>query len=268
MENNLTNPTPESLRIPGTPGRLWNNIRNPVREQLSDDNGEPRYAMGGGTILAARWDHRDSTDIDIVTDDPKGIVRKTAQTGKGLAEALNGTLGLQRSATHVRITTADGPVDITVQRPQPEGQEQAAIVDGRRETVLSTCQILCGKLRRTDDSPPRDAYDIITAAERDPANLKEALKTVPPAEIENTARLWKATNARLTIDGHRTISVRTGPPVNDIGIRAAAVLRTFAQEIRHERTAGADPMPDRSDPAGPGSKGQTTGRERGPGHTR
>ena len=79
MENNLTNTTPESLRIPGTPGRLWNNIRNPVREQLSDDNGEPRYAMGGGTILAARWDHRDSTDIDIITDDPKGIVRKTAQ---------------------------------------------------------------------------------------------------------------------------------------------------------------------------------------------
>ena len=49
-----------------------------LSETLSDD----AYSLGGGTALAARWQHRDSTEIDLVMspetcfrliDDPPGF---------------------------------------------------------------------------------------------------------------------------------------------------------------------------------------------------
>lgn len=199
----------ERLQLPGKPGTMWDKVRDRIRTTLSDAAGNPAYSIGGGTTLAARWDHRESTDIDLLTSDPEGVVAETARSRKGLAETLNGELGTRSSAKHVRVTTEDGPIDITVDEPVPRGQERLAIVNGRKETVLSTCQILKGKMNRTDRSPARDVYDIITAAERDPRSLKEALERIPPGLIEGIGREWKRSNDALSREARETITVRT-----------------------------------------------------------
>lgn len=260
--------TTERLRLPGKPGRIWDKVRDPIRAALSDEEGNPAYSIGGGTTLAARWDHRESTDMDLLTTDPKGIVPRTARSGKDLAERLNGELGLKSSATHIRIKTEDGPIDITVDEPAPRGQERLAMVNGREETVLSNCQILKGKMNRTDNSPARDVYDVITAAERDPVSLKEAIGRIPPGLIEGAGRQWRESNERLTLEAREKIKVRNGPSVDDIGVRGEAILSRIAREIRRDLERGPSPVPDRSDPAGPGRTRKRTSRSHGSEHER
>ena len=53
-----------------------------------------------------------------------------------------------------------------------------ARVEGREETVLSTAQILRGKLERAQRHPARDVYDIDKAAGVDPISLEIAVNTM------------------------------------------------------------------------------------------
>ncbi|MCY4511305.1 MAG: hypothetical protein OXG35_30725 [Acidobacteria bacterium] len=71
--------------------------------------------LGGGAILAVRWKHRISTDVDVL---------------------LPG-----------RNTLIDLLQD---NRPDPPYGHAVATVDGQLEKVLSSHQILCGKLERVD----------------------------------------------------------------------------------------------------------------------
>ena len=56
-----------TLLLPRPAATLWRAIGQTVREELrSISDRKPLYALGGGSILAARWKHRDSHDIDLV----------------------------------------------------------------------------------------------------------------------------------------------------------------------------------------------------------
>ena len=43
-----------------------------LAEQFPDAHGEPGFGGGGGTMLAARWKHRSSRDIDVRVSDKPG----------------------------------------------------------------------------------------------------------------------------------------------------------------------------------------------------
>ena len=232
----------ETLRLPPGPGRLWKQIRTAVRRYLRHHDGRPAYEIGGGTILAARFGHRTSTDIDLTTTDPQKALITMAATGRGLAEAVAGALGVRQSAQEARITTPHGRVDITAMRAMPEGQERYAIVDGEVETVLSTAQILHGKLMRADESPARDVYDIVTAGRLDARSLEEAGRIEGARHLRNTARLWIAQNALITGEARQSITTMDGEPaqhVDDLGIEGARVLDAIAGRLEHDGRPGA-----------------------------
>ena len=50
--------------IPGNPGTVLARVAPALAEWLGPEG----YVLGGGTVLAARWQHRVSTDIDLFTD--------------------------------------------------------------------------------------------------------------------------------------------------------------------------------------------------------
>lgn len=55
---------PPELRLPAAAAELWAMVRDVVDDGLASLGKEPaRYRIGGGTILAARWQHRESFDI-------------------------------------------------------------------------------------------------------------------------------------------------------------------------------------------------------------
>lgn len=59
--------TPSTLALPPPAETLWQAVSETVREELrSMGDRQTQYAIGGGSILAARWKHRDSYDIDLV----------------------------------------------------------------------------------------------------------------------------------------------------------------------------------------------------------
>lgn len=133
----------EDLELPGKPGKLWNTVRDRVRAALSESDGSAAYSIGGGTVLAARWDHRESTDVDLLTTDPQGMVPKTARTERGLAETLNGELAL-------------GRVERNRTRQREEGESSS------RPGQERPCRAEPG-----DDSKPRDSRTRIRTVRRD-----------------------------------------------------------------------------------------------------
>lgn len=56
---------PKTLTLPEPAAGLWKASRDALSELMPEEGTWERH-LGGGTILAARWDHRESTDIDIV----------------------------------------------------------------------------------------------------------------------------------------------------------------------------------------------------------
>lgn len=60
--------------LPEPARSLWKRVAASLRAEMNTlDRFEP-WRMGGGTILAARWDHRDSTDIDLKVAHNAGLV--------------------------------------------------------------------------------------------------------------------------------------------------------------------------------------------------
>ena len=218
----------ERLKLPGDAGRLWRHVRETFRERLRRDRTTaPEYELGGGTILAARWGHRRSFDIDLTTTDPRGELAATARTGRGLAEALGGRLNPRSSVTHLTIELEEGRVDVTRARPAPAGEERIALVDGHHERVLATTQILYGKLKRAREVLARDVYDVTTAAAAAPSALTTACAVLTEYEAEAIARTWRAQNRRLEVQGpekilplHEDQEVH----VDNLGLRGAETL--------------------------------------------
>ena len=67
------------LTLPAPAAELWKRIAPAVREEIGRlAGGESQYAIGGGSILAARWKHRHSYDVDLVVppDTPLGMLAK------------------------------------------------------------------------------------------------------------------------------------------------------------------------------------------------
>ena len=73
-------------------------------------------------------------------------------------------------------------------KPELPGCEQQVEVDGRPETVLTTAQILRGKLTRIERGLPRDAFDLITATRADPIALEIAVNSLSPGQRANAKR--------------------------------------------------------------------------------
>lgn len=56
------------------PGRtLLAKTHKVLTRQFPDVGDEPGFVIGGGTILAARWKHRRSKDIDVRVSDESGL---------------------------------------------------------------------------------------------------------------------------------------------------------------------------------------------------
>ena len=85
-------------------GTLWRQVRDTIGRELTDpQTNDACYELGGGSILASRWGHRASFDIDLTTTDPKGLLQETVRTQQGLAASLCGELTPRSNPRHVTM---------------------------------------------------------------------------------------------------------------------------------------------------------------------
>ena len=176
-------PAVTSLELPEPAGRTWTDHIGAVKELLHQANPDARLLVGGGTVLAARWKHRQSMDIDLVLPELEHL--NEWMEGRRLdIEARTGGRFEKADPTHLTIAIGHGKLDIACFDPRPPGLEVEQDVMGERCHVMSSTQILRGKVERTRTAPTRrDAYDLGVAARLDATAVAEAVNAVPGRAI-------------------------------------------------------------------------------------
>ena len=266
----------ERLTLPEPAAGLWNRTREAIRDCLAEI-GASEYRIGGGTILAARWDgHRRSYDLDLsVGQDVPLFVLRNSRLSK-FAERMATTGGtvlppISPELVRVRFDNEDGSqqaIDIRAHVLQMPGAEGRAEIAGRTETVLSTAQILWGKLARGDKNLPRDVYDVVKAAEKDPTSLEIAVNAHQRQWTEHVALEWywrgrdianeaAQANRRYTARRRRAVGGARNPGNQN---HQGGVLRNPGNRTPRERAGNTKPDTHRRTPTKNG--GRRGGSER------
>ena len=164
----------KELELHGTPKALYDRVRAGL-EGETQRAGLPLH-VGGGGVLEARWDHRESLDIDVVipTDNPDA-----ARSALDLAAEQSGGYRVQGPGFD-RIEFPDRPqeehVDVGFSQPTPAKGVEHSTVNGRPAEVLTSTQIMTAKLtHRGLNAPVRDVFDVAVCARIEPRALEAAV---------------------------------------------------------------------------------------------
>ena len=187
---------PKPLQLPNPPGNLWEHIRSSLDEALVEvlDPSE-QWALGGGTLLAAEWQHRATKDIDLKLEPGTREDRLEPEQNRhyiGRLKALGATEWQGRGNQLVVSFGEESVVDLFESRSRPKGAQLTRTVIGRPERVLSTAQILAGKLTgRGLLSPTKDLYDIAVARRMERKAVEVAVNCLPRKTIEEITERWE-----------------------------------------------------------------------------
>ena len=182
--------TAEEVVLP-EPGRsLLRRTWSTLNEWLHNPTGTPGFVIGGGTMLAARWHHRDSKDLDIRIEESNGsgaIVQmafdSALQTKFDQAMQHAGARHRQRSSMRQMVYVFGDPKDPDAPRVDlvelPPKLKIPAIwtkTEGMFFWSASNAEILAGKWKdRRSDLVVRDVYDLGVAGLIDGHALQQAL---------------------------------------------------------------------------------------------
>ena len=151
-------------------------------------------AIGGGTILQARWEHRISTDLDLFS--PHKNFHDVVQTKASQMEPELCTIpGVDATKTWVEASSiscvVDG-VELTVLPAESlDHEDSGCVVPGTTLFTETTTAILYKKmlLRMLAGGAyeARDIFDLYTAIEKDPEALRRAINLIPQHSLNNIA---------------------------------------------------------------------------------
>ena len=243
--------SPPTLSLPRPAATLWRAIGQTVRAELrSISDRKTLYALGGGSILAARWKHRDSHDIDLVVqpDTPLGMLSEAnnpAARFEASMRALGGTPAFHPMARlwTVSFDKGERKLDLWATVPLLAAGEQTCAIDGRLETALSSAQILRGKLERAEEALARDVFDIVKASEKEPDALEAAVNAISREAAEAIAQNYHWAGPTIASDAETALGGIPEPEriePKELGNRAAhAISNSRYTRCRIETRSGA-----------------------------
>ena len=232
-----------TLELPEPARRLWLRTRDAVRASL-DEIGSAEYQMGGGTVLAARWGHRLSHDVDLSLPDTVHLHRlenPVESRFEHRMRELGGRPEYFRSLRMYQVRFGDQGLDLWAHAVEPPGGQGRFAIEGREETVLSNVQILWGKIARAERNLSRDVYDLVQAAEHDPSSLEIALNAHPRGVAEWAAHSWEEGSAEVSADAAtrlRGIPTAERERLDTLGPRGGRTIKAALYEELTIRTAG------------------------------
>ena len=205
----------ETVILP-EPGRsLLHRTYAILSRRLRSTAGLAGFIIGGGTMLAARWGHRTSKDIDVKVNNTEGfrcISRMYEEPT--LQEMLDremhqaGAWGRNRDGAFQLVYSfgdRDDPdpprVDLAELAPKLRGEVIRTHSEGMEFWSATNAEILAGKwMDRRHHVLVRDVFDIATAAVMDPPALQRAIAVAADGEdldivIESLAREREALKA-------------------------------------------------------------------------
>ena len=193
--------------------------------------------MGGGTALAARWQHRHSTDVDLFAE-PGPYRHFHWNTGGQFtldltAAAPVGRLVIGDEEAYISFQGRPGHVSVSFARGLPLDPRSSDTVSGTDLPLETTAEILAKKLRfrmaRDKELLPRDLYDIAFARQMDPAALQTALDAVRTDQLGEIVEVFKDHRIRSDHPGAAAVLSPSDP---ELAHRSAAVVeRIVAHEL-------------------------------------
>ena len=199
----------DRLTLPLPARGIWLRVRSllePALERLGPEAGP--WKIGGGTVLAARWNHRESTDLDLTVNAGAAIPALFSGHTDDFEAEIRQRGGYSITFDRDRCTVgfSTGKLDLCALDPTPREGHAEALVDGEPAVVLNSAQILCGKLRRANRSPVRDVFDIVVAGKLDPHALAIAANTRTARETEAITAAWQTSNPVFTYNAPLDLS--------------------------------------------------------------
>ena len=185
------------MKLPEPPETVWRQHRETLYEHAHNETPPTRLMLGGGTILAARLGHRQSSDIDVLLPDIESLRSWEPGGPLDLTRATGGRLEGRRENRIIIRVTVDSSLDVAAIRPKLPGTEIDEEIDGRTETTLSNAQIILGKLYRSEQSVTRDAFDIVSVARADPRALEIAVNALNEHDVQVVRSNLFASNDRM-----------------------------------------------------------------------
>lgn len=148
--------------------------------------------MGGGTVLAARWHHRESTDIDlfvspstmhVLTSEKLLVVQGLLTRLQGIGQAnFNSVSGFLSGQVN------DTPFSLAATEFVSENREGSDTIEGTNFYAAANEEIFSGKIKgrlhrfesQSIRVPIRDLYDIVVAAKLAPGVISQVLEGITP----------------------------------------------------------------------------------------
>lgn len=163
--------------------------------------GAEEMRLGGGTLLATRWKHRSSIDVDLMVDPDIHLGGLYRELLGGPLAAQGWTIEYSRRLEKVLVTEPAslrttpygderGRFDIWAKSPDPEHGVTTSVIEGRNFRTLSNVQVLGGKLTRGTRALPRDVADFAIGGERDSLSIEHAVNRWPPEVAGTIANAW------------------------------------------------------------------------------
>ena len=178
--------------IPG----IQSDVAAQMFEKLTSFIAPEHLSFGGGTVLAARWNHRRSLDVDLFCE-PTTYGRLSPAQRARIEKAINEIAGCVPSqtwcediATYTEISGIEAtvlPGIIVIEPSNP------TTLDGTWLALQSTAQILYAKIAwrmyEGGEIAVRDAYDLACARKHDPRALTQARSHISPRVLEMVAEI-------------------------------------------------------------------------------
>lgn len=211
------------MTLPEPARSVWLEKRDAIARIAGPGDG--RLALHGGTILAARWKHRNSLDIDVLALDREDVVDLWKGSPNDMEKTVGGVIQ-DSSETQIKMLCGRSTIDLAAVRPPLAGLESTETVEGRPQTTLRTVQILFGKLARGDHALARDAVDYGFAVELDPTALAQAVNRLTAARIETIADTFENARTRIATAATEALDLHGRGTVepDEIADRAALAL--------------------------------------------
>ena len=169
------------LALPTGPQRIFNAVLPVILDFVPPE----QLLLGGGTALAARWQHRDSSYIDLFTGHStfaQSIYRQSARFKarfETLPAARIATIGPEGCSLYV----VEGRVDIVAALPQTDCARSSDYTGDPRISLETSLEILAKKLHQRIISAgsivPRDLYDMAVARFLEPETMDAAWSAGP-----------------------------------------------------------------------------------------
>lgn len=139
---------------------------------------KPRWSFGGGTALAAQYDHRVSYDIDIFVRDSE-VLRDLTPARNAATRALLAGRGFEYPGNYLKLNLDSGEIDFIVAGRRTENPTRPWTFDGEEILIETPWEIAIKKIfYRPSSFKVRDVFDLAAVLDHDSADLAASLPEV------------------------------------------------------------------------------------------